>query len=261
MQDSWHSVDPYEYFMGRWSRLVAQSFLDWLSPAHGLRWLDVGCGSGALSAAISSRCSVAELSAIDQSFEFVQGVRQRLGDGVYCIVGDATALPIRDSSADQTVSGLVLNFIPEPTKALAEMKRVTATSGVVAAYVWDYTRKMDFLNKFWDTVVKLDPSASALHERYRFPDSTAQAMTAQFEEAGFVNIETSPLDVVTRFRDFDDYWRPFLGGQGPAPTYVMSLEEPERQKLREAIFEILAFQGDGSIVMDARAWAVKGTCP
>jgi len=258
VKDSWKSVDPYEYFMGRWSRRIAHPFLDWLSPAHGLRWLDVGCGSGALSETILNHCVVAELTAVDQSDEFVRDIQKRLGKLARCRVGDATALPAENDSVDYTVSGLVLNFISEPIRALAEMKRVTTASGTVAIYVWDYTGKMDFLNKFWDTVVKLDPTASTLHEGYRFPDSTAKALTVLFEDAGFVNIESAPLDIVTHFRDFDDYWKPFLGGQGPAPTYLMSLEESNRQRLREALVDCLPIQDDGSIQLRARAWAVKG---
>jgi ubiquinone/menaquinone biosynthesis C-methylase UbiE len=258
LDDSWKSVDPYDNFMGRWSRLVAPAFIQWLSPPPGLKWLDVGCGSGALSEAALNHCAPAELTAIDQSDDFVRGVQERLGNLVHGRVGDAIALPVEDNSVDHTVSGLVLNFISDPIKALTEMKRVTTPDGTVAVYVWDYTGRMDFLNKFWDTVVKLDPKASTLHEGSRFPDSTATALTALFGKAGFVNIESTSLDIITHFLDFDDYWRPFLGGQGPAPTYLMSLEESDRQKLRKALFDCLPIQDDGSITMEARAWAVKG---
>ena len=164
MQDSWKSADPYEYFMGRWSRRAAQYFLAWLSPAHGLRWLDVGCGSGALSEAVLNHCAVAELTAVDQSDEFVGDIQKRLGKLVSCRVGDATALPIESNSVDYTVSGLLLNFISDPIRALAEMKRVTTPGGTVAMYVWDYAGTMDFLNAFWDSAVKVDSQASKLHE-------------------------------------------------------------------------------------------------
>ncbi len=218
----------------------------------------MGCGSGALSDAIIEGGSPTELTAIDQSEEFLLGLRTRLGNLAQLRVGDAIALPLEDESVDYCVSGLVLNFIAEPVTALTEMRRVTGPDGTVAVYVWDYTGKMEFLSKFWDTVVKLDPAASSLHERSRFPASTEKGLTALFEDAGLERIESAPLDVVTHFRSFDDYWKPFLGGQGPAPTYLMSKDESERRKLREALFKSLPIRDDGSIRLEARAWAVKG---
>lgn len=258
MKDSWESGNQYEYYMGRWSRLVAQSFLDWLSPSTGLKWLDVGCGSGALSEAIINNHKPAELIAIDQSEGFVKTAQERLGNIARCRVGNALALPLEDSSVNVTVSGLVLNFISEPEKALDEMKRVTSSDGFVAVYIWDYAGKLDFLTHFWDVAVKLDPKALSLHEGKRFRDSNAEVLKDLFENAGFSEVEIAPIEIETHFRDFYDYWKPFLGGQGPAPTFVLSLDESERNKLRDELFEVLPIQTDGSIPMSARAWAVKG---
>lgn len=258
MEDSWKSTDPYEYYMGRWSRLVARSFLRWLSPLPGRRWLDVGCGSGALSEAIIKNHEPAALTAVDQSEGFIKTIRERLGDKAVCKTGNASALPLGNSSVDITVSGLVLNFIPEPEKALAEMKRVTASGGRVAVYVWDYAGKMEFLNYFWDTAVKLDPNAADLHEGKRFPDSYEKILRGLFENAGFAESDFTAIEIATRFRDFDDFWNPFLGGQGPAPTYVLSLDESEKNKLRDALYKSLPIQTDGSINLSARAWAAKG---
>ena len=258
MRDSWQSGDAYEYFMGRWSRLVARSFLKWLSPESGLRWLDVGCGSGALSEAIVKDYAPAELTAIDQSQGFVDMAQRRLRGLASRRVGDALALPLDDSTVDVTVSGLVLNFIPEQARALAEMMRVTAPGGTVATYVWDYAGQMDFLRIFWDTVVELNPDASSLHEASRFADSSAEVLRDSFQRAGFEEIDTAPMDIVTEFRDFEDYWEPFLGGQGPAPTYLLSLGDTERDELRSLLYNRLPIQADGSIPMTARAWAVKG---
>lgn len=171
---------------------------------------------------------------------------------------ETLSLPLDDSSTDITVSGLVLNFIPEPEKALAEMQRITTIGGTVAVYVWDYTGIMEFLNHFWDVAVELNPKASGLHESRRFPDSNAEGLCATFNRAGFSGVKAAPLEIETNFSDFDDYWKPFLGGQGPAPTYVTDLEEPERIKLRTALMQRLPIKEDGSISLTARAWAVKG---
>ncbi len=255
---TWKLGDSYEYFMGRWSRLVARAFMKWLSPSSGLKWIDIGCGSGALSDAIINNCKPAKITAIDQSDGFVKEVQKRLGNLVHCQVGNALALPVEDNSVNFAVSGLVLNHISEPIKALTEMKRVTTSGGTVAIYVWDYSGKMDLLNRFWDTAVTIDPRVSALHQRHFFPYSTVKGLIEQFETAGLVDIESAPIDIETHFQDFDDYWKPFLGGQGVAPTYLMSLDESDRQKLRDRLFESLPILGDGSIRMVSRAWAVKG---
>lgn len=259
MQDSWQFGDPYEYYMGRWSKRVAEQFVDWLSPKPGRQWLDVGCGSGALSEAIINRGHPKEVVAVDQSEGFVRTAQQRLGTKARCKVGNALSLPLDDASVDIAVSGLVLNFLPEPEKALAEMRRVTRRGGTVAGYVWDYAGKMEFLNRFWDVAVELDPGASELHEGHRFPDANAGQLTDAFKRMGLSEVEATPLEIVTNFIDFDDYWKPFLGGQGPAPAYVSKLSETERNRLREALAHKLSAEGDGSIRLAARAWAAKGT--
>ncbi len=258
MKDSWESGEAYEYFMGRWSRLVASSFLDWLAPSHGLHWLDVGCGSGALSEAILKSCQPEGLTAIDQSAGFVSAIAARLGHSAECRVGDALALPLGDSTVDATVSGLVLNFISDKQRAIAEMVRVTRPGGFVAVYIWDYAGTMEFLTTFWDAVVEIDPDASHLHEANRFPTSTAETLRLLFEDAGLENVENAPITIVTHFANFEDYWNPLLGGQGPAPSYVQSLDESKRARLRNLLRERLPFALDGSIAMTARAWAAKG---
>jgi len=257
MKDLWESGDPYEYFMGRWSRLVGQSFIEWLSAQPEEKWLDVGCGTGALSEAVLSTQNPSELVAIDQSEGFVNSAQQRLGNSAHCEVGNAMDMSFQDSSFDHVISGLVLNFIPEPEKALREMKRVTAPDGVVAVYIWDYSGKMDFLKYFWNEVVALDPKASDLHEGTRFPNANAEGLKRLFENAEFPNTTVESLEIETNFKNFDDYWKPFLGGQGPAPTYVLSLSESDRNRLRDSLHNNLPIQDDGSIPMIARVWAAK----
>ncbi|MGB5872259.1 MAG: methyltransferase domain-containing protein [Bacteroidota bacterium] len=261
MKDSWKSGDPYEYFMGRWSSLVVQGFLDWLSPGHGLKWLDVGCGPGALSEAAMLGFGPENLIAIDQSEGFVLTAQRRLGSKAICKLGNAIDLPIEDCSVDLTVSGLVLNFIPDVGSTLAEMKRVTADGGMVVIYVWDYAGKMDFLQKFWEAAAELRSEASALSEANRFSDCGSEALVESFTEAGFDQVMTAPVEIDTHFADFDDYWEPFFGGQGPAPTYLMSLSKTERERLRDLVYERLPIQRSGSIPLSARALAVKGIVP
>ena len=258
MHDLWQSGDPYEFYMGRWSKLVADQFVDWLLPKPGRKWLDVGCGTGSLSEAIIHRHDPETVISIDQSEGFIRTAQQRLGNKAICKVGDALSLPLDDASIDVAVSGLVLNFIPEPEKALAEMKRVTREGGTAAVYIWDYAGKMDFLNYFWDVAVELNPNIPHLHEGHRFPDSNAEQLLDIFERVGFSNLESTPLEINMNFNSFDEYWKPFLGGQGPAPTYAAKLDDRERNHLREALERMLPIKVDGSICLSARAWATKG---
>jgi SAM-dependent methyltransferase len=259
LKDTWSSGNPYDYFMGRWSTLVARSFIHWLQPGPGSSWLDMGCGSGALSQAILNDCQASHITAIDQSEGFINMAQGRLGGAVDCKVGDAFALPLSDNAVDFSVSGLVLNFISDPVKALSEMKRVTVEGGTVAVYIWDYAGTMEFLNHFWDVAGKLNPNALTLHEGIRFPDANEQGLSGQFQAAGLNNTTSKLIEISTHFPNFNDYWNPFLGGQGPAPSYVLSLLDNERAALKNALREQLLIQADGSISMTAKARAMRAS--
>jgi len=160
---------------------------------------------------------------------------------------------------DAAVSGLVLSFVPDPAGAVAEMTRVTRAGGRVAAYVWDYGGRMELIRRFWDAAAALDPAAATLDEGRRFGLCRPEPLAGLFRDAGLVEVAGRPIEVPTRFRDFDDYWTPFLGGQGPAPGYAMALDEGRRAALREALRARLPVAADGSIPLVARAWAVAGT--
>ncbi len=258
VSDTWEAGDPYERYIGRWSRLVAPRFLQWLEIPANQRWLDVGCGTGALSAAILSHNAPAAVTAVDPSEGFLAKASEHLGGRVTTRVGSAAELPLDAGSVDVAVSGLVLNFTPDVAAALAEQSRVTSAGGTVAAYVWDYADGMEFLRLFWDAATELDPAAAILDEGARFPHCRPDALTAAFREAGLGNVAVTPIDINTRFVDFDDLWNPFLGGQGPAPSYVASLDDGSRTALRDRVRDRVPTQTDGSIALRARAWAVRG---
>jgi SAM-dependent methyltransferase len=173
-------------------------------------------------------------------------------------VGDAQALPFEEAAFDAAVSGLVLNFVPDPARMVGAMRRVVKPGGVVAIYVWDYAGEMQLMRYFWDAATAMDPEARELDEGRRFPLCRPGPLAELARGAGLDEVETRPLDVPTAFRDFDDYWKPFLGGQGPAPGYCMSLDEERRAALRDAIRAALPVRPDGGITLMARAWAVKG---
>lgn len=257
--ERWEQGSPYERYIGRWSRLVAAEFVDWLGIAPGRRWLDVGCGTGVLCQEILDRCSPTEVTGVEPSAGFLAAARENLGGRARLYQGGAEAIPLPGQAVDVAVSGLVLNFITDQRAALAEMARVTVEGGTIGAYVWDYAGKMELIRYFWDAAALLDPDATRLHEGARFSSCRPDALQDLFTEAGLADPEVRAIDIPTPFAGFDDYWEPFLGGQGAAPAYLMSLDESRRAYLREILRARLPLQPDGSIPLSARAWAVRAT--
>jgi SAM-dependent methyltransferase len=262
--EAWDSAEAYERYVGRWSRLVALGFLGWLAVPAGGRWLDVGCGTGALSRTILDAAQPATVLGVDPSERYITAARERIADPrVHFEIGDARTLPRSDETFDAVVSGLVLNFVPAADQmgTVTGMYHTARGGGVVAAYVWDYAGGMQLMRHFWDAVVALDPAAQEFDEGRRFPLCQPDPLTTLFRGAGLRDVAVRAIDVPTVFRNFDDYWAPFLGGQGPAPGYALSLDEDQRAVLMEHIRSRLPVAPDGSIRLTARAWAVRGSRP
>ncbi len=257
--DSWNEGHPYEIYVGRWSRLIASSFLSWLKMPSHLTWLDVGCGTGALTEAILEESQPVAVIGVEPSAGFLKMAESRVQGKAILHRGYATAIPVADGSVDVVVSGLVLNFIVDSVQGLLEMKRTTRSEGTIAAYVWDYAHGMQMMRYFWDAAMQLDSRAEALDEGKRFALCSPAALTSAFEVSGLTNIKVAPITVPTKFHDFNGFWLPFLGGQGPAPSYVASLDEESRNRLREQLRRNLPVEADGSVALVARAWAVCGT--
>jgi SAM-dependent methyltransferase len=260
--DSWSFGDAYEVYMGRWSRTLASTFVDWLAPPPSSHWLEVGCGTGALTMAICERARPASVVACDPSQAFIQHAQRALGGAcTFQIITPGAPLPTRPGSFDVIVSGLVLNFLPDPEQSLAAMRERCRAGGTVSAYVWSYVDGIEFLRHFWDEVVALDAKAAALDEGRRFAAFQQPGMVSLFEAAGLLRVESTLLEIPTVFTNFDDYWRPFLGGTGPAPAYVAGLGEAQQERLRARLEQRLATRADGQIHLRARAFAVRGVAP
>jgi len=258
LKDKWNDGDSYEYFMGRWSSVMAIQFLQWLNMPSGKSWLDIGCGTGALSEAIEKYMSPVDLSGIDQSTGYIERAKQRISKNQNFITGDVDNLPFDDQKFDVVVSGLALNFFPNLENALLEFKRVTKPGGIIGAYVWDYSDKMEFLRYFWDAAYQIDSSSKALDEGVRFPICHSEKLLNEFVKAGITGVESSFLDIETVFKDFDDYWNPFWGGQGPAPSYLASLNSELQTALKNNLKQRLKVESNGSIKLLGRAIAIRG---
>jgi SAM-dependent methyltransferase len=249
----------YEFFMGRWSRSVARSFVDWLEVAPRAHWLDLGCGTGALSSAICELKNPGSVLACDASGPLLEQARERLADKrVAFEIAQAERPPEREGGFDVAVSGLVLNFLDDPRRALAAWRGRLSARGCSASYVWDYAGGMEFLDYFWRAALAVDGAAAPLAESARFGHWNSALLSSLMRDAGYSRVETRAIEIETVFAGFDDFWRPFLGRTGPAPSYLASLAPERRDELRERLRQDLPFGSDGRIRLAARAWSVRG---
>lgn len=255
-------AEGYELYMGRWSRLLAPRFAAFAGVKDGERLLDVGTGTGAVASTLEAMLPASEIVGVDPSAGFIgQAARSARSGRVRFEVGDAQALRFGDASFDRTMALLVLNFIPDPGKALAEMRRVTRPRGVVGACTWDYGEGMESLRLFWDEAVALDPAAAPKHER-NMKLSREGELGALCKQAGLREVREQPLVIAQAFSSFEDYWAPFLRGTGPGGAYVASLPEARRAQLEARLrSRLLAGGADGAFTLKARAWCARGEVP
>jgi SAM-dependent methyltransferase len=261
-RDIFVESDAYERFMGRWSRELAPLLVTFAAVDEGDSVLDAGSGTGALSFAVAEAIPSVRVTGVDPSGAYVRYAQARAPSArVRFLVGDAQALEVPDATFDKTLSLLVMNFIPDPAKALREMIRATRAGGIVAAAVWDYGEGMQMLRVFWDEAVALDSTLAGRDER-NMPLCRKGELAALWRAQGLQQVEEQPIAIERAFASFVDYWSPFLGGQGPAGAYAASLAETARVALESKLRKrLLGERQDGAFTLQARAWAVKGVVP
>jgi len=260
MRDQWAAGSTYEDFMGRWSRCLAPRFVSWLQIPSGVHWLDVGCGTGSLSHAICSHADPASVVGCDPAAPLVDFAREDCLDArASFVTAGVGSLPRRLGGYGSVTSLLALNFFPDSEAALHAMWSVAAPHATISACVWDYCDGMQFLRHFWDAAAEVDSAARALDEGNRFPLCRRDALTALFRGAGLGDVRCDSIEIPTVFASFDDYWRPLLGGTGPAPSYIASLDADRRARLAQTLEAAVRRGPEGAIALTARAWAVRGT--
>ena len=238
-RDQWAVGSSYEDFMGRWSRRLAPELIAWLRIPRGAHWLDVGCGTGALSDAICSHADPASVVGCDPATPFVEFAREHSRDARQSfLIAGIGSLPRRPGGYGSVTSLLALNFLPDPECAVHEMRALAAPQSTVSACVWDYSDGMLFLRHFWDAAVSQDSAALDLDEGNRFPLCSRDVLTVLFRDCGLGDVRCEPIEIRTAFDSFDDYWRSFLGGTGPAPSYVASLGADRRANLARKLEKI-----------------------
>lgn len=248
----------YERFMGRWSRQLAPQLVEWAGASTAETVLDVGAGTGALASTVARVAPSARVIGVDRSPAYVRQARSAQAPlTIGFLVGSAERLPFRTASFDRALSLFALNFVPNYGAAVREMARVTRSGGVVAAAIWDYGHGMEMLRAFWDEAVALQPDAAARDERH-MPLSKEGELGDLWRESGLQSVAERPLEIDQAFATFEDYWAPFLGGQGPAGGYVRALTDAGRARLEERLRTRLMPENDGPFTLRARAWAARG---
>jgi SAM-dependent methyltransferase len=249
----------YERFMGRWSRLLAPAFLAFAGVKNGDRVLDVGTGTGSVASTVEASMPASQIVGVDPSPAFIAYARKAAhSNRVQYDVGDAQALKFKDGSFDHAVALLVMNFIPDQNKAIAEMRRVTRPQGFVSACVWDYDAGMQMLRFFWDEAVALDPAIEPKDERHMKLSRQGQ-LGDLWRKGGLIDIKEDSLVIEQAYASFDDYWDSFTSGAGPGGAYVVSLSGDRRQQLEARMRKrLLGDRQDGAFTLQAKAWCVRG---
>jgi SAM-dependent methyltransferase len=254
------SADAYDRLMGRYARSLAPAFVAELNLAPDAHVLDVGCGPGALTAALAERVGAERVAAVDPSEPFVEACAARV-PGADVRAAAAEDLPHPDAGFDAALSQLVVNFMADAPTGVREMARVTRPGGTVASCVWDYAGEMTMLRTYWDAAIAVDPErATELDEGRRMPYCRPDDLAALWNEAGLGDVRTTDVDARASYTDFEDFWEPFTTGVGPSGSYCVSLDDDLRAALREECARRLG-SPDGEFELPARAWMVRGEVP
>jgi len=258
------SADDYEQLMGRWSRRLAPPFLDFAGVGDGDRVLDVGCGTGSLTFAVASHANVTEVVGVDLSTAYIERAKSNCSDDrIEFLEGDAFDLPVDDAAFDRVFSFLVLQFIPNPMRAIAEMRRTLRPGGVAAAAVWDVRGGLIFNRLFFDTAAAVVPEAAERRKQnYTRPLTRPGELAEAWRAAGFKATQDAMLTIRMDYESFADYWAPYEGKDGPGAALMAELSAEQRALIQQKVQSAyLDGDADGPRSYAATAWAVTGLAP
>lgn len=256
--ETFGSAAAYDRFVGRYGPPLASALIDFADVEPGMHAVDVGCGPGALAAALADRLGAPNVSAADPSPPFVQACRARV-QGIDVVQAPAEDLTFADDSFDVALSQLVVNFMDDPEAGVREMARVTRPEGVVASCVWDYAGEMTLLRGFWDAARDIAPERAAAADEGVVMRWCGEGELAElWRVAGLDSVRFGPLVVRASYADFEDLWSPLPTGIGPAGAFCKSLDEDQQTRLRSELRERLKV-GDDPFELTGRAWAVAGS--
>ena len=248
----------YDRLVGRYSTPLAAELIAFAGVEPGMRALDVGCGTGGLTAALAGVLGAENVAGVDPSETFVAAARERV-PGAEIVQAPAEKLPFEDDRFDAVLSQLVVNFMADAERGAAEMARVTRPGGTVAACVWDYGGGMTLLRAFWDAARDVEPERGAAADEGEYMRWRREGeLVPLWEGAGLSDVRSGALDITVSYASFADVWEPFLTGAGPAAVFAASLDEDGQAALGEALRRRLD-AGDGPLKLTARAWSVAGT--
>jgi SAM-dependent methyltransferase len=252
------SAADYDRHIGRYGPSLAAGLIGLAGVADGMRALDVGCGPGALTAALARRLGAAHVSGADPSESFVRACRERV-PGAQIVVAAAERLPFADGAFDVVLSQLVVNFLADAPAGVRELARVARPGATVAAAVWDYASGMTLLRAFWDAAREVDPErGAAADEAVTMRWCDAGQLTGLWSGAGLRDVRAAPLLARASYAGFEDLWAPLTAGIGPSGAFCAALDERRRAALHDALRRRLGV-GDEPFELTARAWAVAGT--
>ena len=258
---TWGNADAYEAYMGRWSLPMANGVLQWLHPQPNLDWLDVGCGTGALTGAILDQAAPRSVTGVDPSADFLETAQAQAEDlRAHFAVATAANLPFPTATFDIAIAGLVLHLIQDPSSSVQEITRVVRAGGIVSTYVWDFTGEQQFTHAFWNVATALDPAAATFDPAAQTTICAREPMAALFAAAGLHRVVVASVAMPVIFRDFDDFWLPhLLKGSPPVQRYTATLGEPALATLRAQLLASLPLAADGTLQLLGRVWAAHGT--
>lgn len=258
--DNWQRGNVYEGYVGRWSRKVAPEFLSWIDVPAGRRWLDVGCGTGALTVVLAEVLGAGNVAAIDPSERFVAACRDR-APGADLRVGIGEELPWSDAEFDAVLAQLVVNGMNDARRGAAEMRRVARPGGAVSACIWDFEGGMPLLRAVWDSALDVDAElARSFGAEKPDPFSRPHELEELWCTTGFEGVELGQVDAGADYADFDDLWYPFANGVGNLGRFHEALDEAGRKRFKHGAAERLGAPS-GPFRLTARAWYARGTVP